>query len=154
MHMPCLFSILKNVENCAAFFSSCFILWVSKHTGCGGTWVQQRWKFNVIAHLCCGLLSKFDFSVCFKEYFLYSINNVISCSLLNWGIVLLITKSIFSKHFSKTLKKVKYFWKAYHVYAHYEFPILLILFYGTSLPYAPSNKYEHGPASYFYAVKT
>lgn len=41
-------------------------------------------------------------------YFLYSVNNV-NCSLLNWEIVLFIIKSIFSKHFSKTLKKVKHF---------------------------------------------
>lgn len=86
-------------------------------------------------------------------YFLYGINNG-NCSLQNWGILLFIIKSIFSKHFSQTLKKVKRFWKAYHVYTHYDFPILLILFYVTSLHYASSNKYKHSPASYFYDVKT
>lgn len=29
---------------------------------------KDRERFNVIAHLRCGSLSKFDFSVCFKEY--------------------------------------------------------------------------------------
>lgn len=40
--------------------------------------------------------------------FVYSLNNI-SHSPLNWGIVLFIIKSIFSKHFSKTQKKVKHF---------------------------------------------
>lgn len=41
-------------------------------------------------------------------YFLCGINNI-RCSLLNWVIGLFIIRLIFSKRFSRTLKKVKYF---------------------------------------------
>lgn len=110
MHILHLFNILNRVECCSGFFFSYSVLYyefLNVQVVCRPRSAAEEDLMLQLIYVVAYFLSLTLVFALKSIYFLCGINTI-KHSLLSWGMVLFV-KSVFSKHFLKTLRKVKHF---------------------------------------------